>query len=151
MQLISRTVVRWPYESIIDVLLHGSSRGRGRGRGARRRRYGGSDQSLLLTGVYPYILVTIGLHLRSVILWSRAYPRPRSFAMLVTPTVPGIVIYGAKTNVFVLRAPRSCLNRGIVMGATTQSTADSLTYYYRCRSGRAGRSDLKRRQSCVFG
>lgn len=132
---------RRSYESVVDVFLqgmHACAQDSGRGRRCRS-----SDQPLLLRGVYLDVFVALGLHLRPVTLRACTRPRPRSFAWSVTCTT-GIVIHGTETNVLVLRTPRSCLNRGVVMTATAEPTSNSLAYYYRCRGSCTGCSSLLR-------
>lgn len=115
MHRVHRPEARRPYESVIDVLLHRTSC---RGRGRRGRRYSGGDQPLLLSRVYLYVLVTVGLHLRPVTLRTRSCPRPRCVAMPITGAATGIVVHGAETHVLVLGTARSRLNCGVVMSTT---------------------------------
>lgn len=142
MHRLHRTETRRSYKSVIDVFFLRVGSG-GSGSGCRCRWCSSSDQLLLLSGVYLYVFVILSLHLRSVIfLRTRACLRPRSIAIPMSRAA-GIVIHDAKTNIFILRSSRSRLNRGILMSAATQSTSNSLTYYYRSRCGCAGCSNLK--------
>lgn len=108
-----RPEIRRSYESVIDVLLHCASCRR-----RCRRRYGGGDQFLLLSRVYLYVFITLGLNLRSVTLRTRACPRPRSVALPLPGAATGIVVHSTETYVLVLGAAGSRLNRGVMMSAT---------------------------------
>lgn len=142
-----RPEARRSYESVIDVLLRGSAGRDHRGDG-RCRRCSGSGQSLLLDGVYLYVLVTVGLHLRPVSLRARARPRLQAIAMPLTRGAIGIMIHDAEADVLVLRALRPRLYRGVVMmraTAATQSATNTLSYYHRRRGRRTSRGHLKKR------
>jgi len=111
-RVVHRLKARRSYESVIDVFLNRASCC-----GCRRRRWcGGGDQFLLLSRVYLYVLITLGLYLRSVTFRTRACPRPRSMPM--TGAATGIIVHSAETYVLVLGATGTRLNRGVVMRAT---------------------------------
>lgn len=153
--LLHRTVAGRPYESVIEVLLR-ELRRRGRGdRGRGRWRRGGDESLMLARRVYLDVLVALGLHLRGrgrvTRRGTRARPRrSRSLAMpllarrAADADATAVVIHRAEAHVFVLRAARLRLDRGIVVRASAaEPSANPLAYYYgRGGGGRHDRGDL---------